>query len=265
MPHGRGRRWIVIDADAGPQISEITAPDLVPPLVLDGAFKLPRGKRLRKALLSGYLAASRWYSIHEQRLDEASLNADPIQQFRAWLNQARVAQADDPAAMTLATVGPEGQPSARVVLLKDVNEDGFVFFTNYKSQKGRELGVNARAALVFYWPQLHRQVRVTGRVAKTPVAESEAYFQSRLRRSQLSAWASWQSSTIADRQFLEARVRKLEARYPAGNLPLPPAWGGYRLRPESIEFWQGREDRLHERLRYTRQPGGRWRIDRLAP
>ena len=152
-----------------------------------------------------------------------------------------------------------------MVLLKDASEDGFVFYTNYESRKGHELTANARAALVFYWPQLERQVRITGEVVKTSRSESEAYFETRPRGSQLAAWASGQSSVIRDRAVLEARVKKLEAKYAGVNVPLPPNWGGYRLRPESIEFWQGRPNRLHDRLRYSRGPGGGWKIERLAP
>jgi pyridoxamine 5'-phosphate oxidase len=167
--------------------------------------------------------------------------------------------------MTLATTAADGQPSARIVLLKEVSQDGFVFYTNYGSRKGRELAVNPRAALVFYWPQLERQVRITGAVVKTSRSESEGYFQTRPRGSQLAAWASWQSSPIPDRDVLEARVKKLEAKYAGGSVPLPPNWGGYRLRAESIEFWQGRPNRLHDRLRYSREAGGGWKIERLAP
>jgi pyridoxamine 5'-phosphate oxidase len=167
--------------------------------------------------------------------------------------------------MTLATAAADGQPSARIVLLKEVNHDGFVFYTNYGSRKGRELAGNPRAALVFYWPQLERQVRITGAVLKTSRSESEAYFRTRPRGSQLAAWASRQSSPIPDRALLEARVKKLGAKYAGASVPLPPNWGGFRLRPESIEFWQGRPNRLHDRLRYSREPGGGWKIERLAP
>jgi pyridoxamine 5'-phosphate oxidase len=167
--------------------------------------------------------------------------------------------------MTLATTATDGQPSARIVLLKEVSQDGFVFYTNYESRKGRELAANPRAALVFYWPQLERQVRITGEVVKTSRSESEAYFQNRPRGSQIAAWASWQSSPIPDRGVLEARVEKLERKYAGVNVPLPPNWGGYRLRAESIEFWEGKPNRLHDRLRYTREAGGGWKIERLAP
>jgi pyridoxamine 5'-phosphate oxidase len=190
---------------------------------------------------------------------------DPILQFQNWLKQAKAAGISEPTAMTLATTAADGQPSARIVLLKEVSQDGFVFYTNYGSRKGRELVVNPRAAMVFYWPQLERQVRVTGAVVKTSRSESEAYFQTRPRGSQIAAWASWQSSPIPDRDLLEARVEKLEREYAGVNVPLPQNWGGYRLSPETIEFWQGRPNRLHDRLRYTRESGGGWKIERLAP
>jgi pyridoxamine 5'-phosphate oxidase len=189
---------------------------------------------------------------------------DPILQFQNWLKQAKAAGISEPTAMTLATTGADGQPSARIVLLKEVR-DGFVFYTNYGSRKGHELAANPRAALVFHWPQLERQVRITGAVVKTSRSESEAYFHTRPRGSQLAAWASSQSSVIPDREVLEARVKILEEKYAGTNVPLPPNWGGYRLRAESIEFWQGRPNRLHERLRYTREPGSAWKIERLAP
>jgi pyridoxamine 5'-phosphate oxidase len=190
---------------------------------------------------------------------------DPILQFQNWLKQATKAGISEPTAMTLATTSADGQPSARIVLLKEVSQDGFVFYTNYGSRKGRELAVNPRAALVFYWPQLERQVRITGTVVKTSRSQSKAYFQTRPRGSQLAAWASSQSSPIPDRALLEARVRKLKAKYAGASVPLPPNWGGYRLRPESIEFWLGKPNRLHDRLRYSREPGGGWKIERLAP
>ena len=198
-------------------------------------------------------------------LRASDLNPDPIAQFQQWFAEARSAGISNAEAMTLATVSRDGQPSARMVLLKEVSVDGFVFFTNYGSRKGHDLSENSRAALVFYWRELNRQVRIAGTVAKTSRAESEAYFLTRPRGAQLSAWASWQSSSIPDRQVLETRVAKLEAKYTGSSVPAPPNWGGYRLRPDSIEFWQGRPDRLHDRLRYSRGPGGHWRIERLAP
>ncbi len=198
-------------------------------------------------------------------LDERTLAPDPLRQFERWYAEARTAKACAPDAMTLATATRDGVPSARVVLLKGVDRRGFTFFTNYASQKGRELAENPRAALVFYWPELHRQVRVVGTVAKIPRAESERYFQTRPLGSRLGAWASPQSRVIASRAELDERFRALEAAYADQEIPLPPDWGGYRLAPDAIEFWQSRPNRLHDRLRYTRQPDGTWRIERLAP
>ena len=225
---------------------------------------------------TGYIVVPRrrteWQKLNDLRetyksasLAKADLDPDPIAQFQKWFAEARSSGIAEANAMALATVSSDGQPSARMVLLKEASRDGFVFFTNYRSRKGRELAGNPRASLIFYWPDLHRQVRVTGTVAKTSRAESEAYFRSRPRGAQLSAWASWQSSPVADREFLEARVRKLEAKYDGAEIPAPPAWGGYRLRAETIEFWQGRPNRLHDRLHYSRQNDGHWRIERLAP
>jgi len=203
---------------------------------------------------------------HRQRgLPDGDLDPDPIAQFEQWFAEARATGIADADAMTLATTSSDGQPSARMVLLKEVTPDGFVFFTNYRSRKGRELAANPRAALVFFWRELSRQVRITGTVTKTTRAEADQYFSSRPRGSQLSAWASWQSMPIADRQLLEDRVSKLESKHAGNSIPTPPGWGGYRLRPDSIEFWQGRPNRLHDRLLFTRDPAGGWRIQRLAP
>jgi pyridoxamine 5'-phosphate oxidase len=198
-------------------------------------------------------------------LSEGELAAGPIEQFRLWLDQAMAADPQEFTAMTLATADREGRPSARVVLLKGVDERGFVFYTNYESRKGRELLENPRAALVFYWAALDRQVRVEGRVERTSREESEAYFLSRPLGSRLGAWASPQSERISGREEIERRVEEVERRFPDGEVPLPDSWGGFRVRPEEIEFWQGRTSRLHDRLRYVRSGDEGWRVERLAP
>ncbi len=197
-------------------------------------------------------------------LREADAGPDPLALFRAWFAQAEAAALPQPEAMTLATATPDGRPAARVVLLRGLDERGFVFFTNYRSRKGEELAANPRAALVFFWSELHRQVRVEGRVEPVSAAESDAYFRTRPRGSRVGAWASPQSEVIADRAFLEERARAFAALYPGEDVPRPPHWGGYRVLPEVIEFWQGQPDRLHDRLRYRRE-GPAWVRERLAP
>jgi pyridoxamine 5'-phosphate oxidase len=203
-------------------------------------------------------------SIPASPLSEASLPADPLALFAAWMDEATEAGLRLPNAMTLATVNQEGQPSARMVLLKAVEHGGFVFYTNYESSKARDLDRSARAALLFHWNALERQVRIEGRVERVSAADSDAYFATRPLGSRYGAWASPQSAVIPDRAWLEERAREYRARYET-QVPRPPFWGGYRLLAESIEFWQGREDRLHDRLRYRRQANGGWTIERLAP
>jgi pyridoxamine 5'-phosphate oxidase len=198
------------------------------------------------------------------RLDETEVDPDPIRQFTRWFDDAHRAELPEPNAMTLATASADGTPSARIVLLKGVDERGFTFFTDYRSRKGRELEANPRAALVFHWGELERQVRITGAVTRVDREENEAYFLSRPRGSRLGAWTSHQSTVIASRADLEERLEAMAARFDGGDVPLPPYWGGFRVRPDAVEFWQGRENRLHDRVRYRREAGA-WRVERLSP
>ena len=198
-------------------------------------------------------------------LDEQLIDRDPIAQFQRWFADAGAAGLPLPEAMSLSTITPEGKPTARMVLLKRVDADGFVFFTNYRSAKARELAANPNASLVFFWPQLERQVRVEGVVSKTSAAESREYFATRPRGSQIGAWASPQSEVIVGREVLEQRRAELEDVYRDREIPWPEHWGGYCLKPERIEFWKGRRDRLHDRILYVRQSDGSWAIQRLAP
>jgi pyridoxamine 5'-phosphate oxidase len=197
-------------------------------------------------------------------LEASDLDPDPMKQFEQWLEQALAAGLVLPNTMALATATPDGRPSARMLLLKGLDERGFTFYTNYGSQKGTELAANPHAALVFYWAELERQVRVTGRAERVSRAESEAYFRTRPFGSRLGAWASPQSEVISGRAVLEDRVRELSLEHLGENVPLPPFWGGFRLYPDEVEFWQGRENRLHDRFRYRRQGNG-WIVERLAP
>jgi pyridoxamine 5'-phosphate oxidase len=228
----------------------------------------------------------REYNLTGLRLRD--LEDDPIDQFKRWFDQAMGARASgrirkffitlykrlllasgaellDLTAMTLATADKQGRPSARVVLLKGVDERGFIFYTNYESRKGQELAGNPQAALVLYWPDQERQVCIAGEISRLPAAESDAYFRSRPRGSRLAAWASKQSATVKDRAALEEKWKQLEAQYAEGEIPRPPFWGGYLLSPARMEFWQGRPNRLHDRFRYTRQPDKSWLIERLSP
>jgi pyridoxamine 5'-phosphate oxidase len=196
---------------------------------------------------------------------ESDVDADPFRQFHAWLEEALTGGLAEPNAMILATVSADGQPSARTVLLRGLDDTGFVFYTNYDSRKGRELAENPRAALVFYWPELQRQVRIEGTVERISPEESDQYWQTRPRDSQLGAWASAQSAVLPNRGVLEERFREVEKQYEGRDVPRPPNWGGYRVRPTVLEFWQGRPGRLHDRLCYRRLPTGGWKIERLAP
>jgi pyridoxamine 5'-phosphate oxidase len=202
----------------------------------------------------------------DRQLRRAELHRDPIAQFRAWLADAEASGVRLPNAMGLATADAEGRPSVRHVLLRSVDERGFAFFTNYDSRKARELAENRHGALVFLWKDLDRQVTVTGPVDRIARAESEAYFRTRPREARIGAWASRQSEVLASREELDARVAEAEARFRGEDVPLPPFWGGYRLRPETVEFWQGRLHRLHDRFRYARHASLKpWRIERLFP
>jgi pyridoxamine 5'-phosphate oxidase len=196
--------------------------------------------------------------------DSSGADPDPMERFRRWAELARTAGSRMADTAILATASPEGVPSARAVILRAFDHRGFVFFTNYESPKARDIQANPRGALVFLWPELHRQVRVSGPIERVSKTESEAYFLTRPPGHRLAAWASPQSRTIEDRRELEGAFEAARARFPGDEVPLPPFWGGFRVIPDSVEFWQGRENRLHDRVRYTRSAQG-WRIERLAP
>ncbi len=199
-----------------------------------------------------------------QPFDESQVAGDPITQFKKWFDEAARSEQPDAEAMTLSTATPDGRASARIVLLKGCDHRGFVFFTNYESRKSREMEINPRVALTFYWHALHRQVRIEGVAEKVTPEESEEYFQTRPRGSQIGAWASPQSEEISDRGELERRVSEIESLFRDRPIDRPPFWGGFRVRPDRVEFWQGRENRLHDRILYVLS-GGEWRISRLAP
>ena len=202
----------------------------------------------------------------QEGLDESDIDPDPFVQFDSWMRTALAAGLRMPNEMTLATADARGRPAARIVLLKGVDREGFTFFTNYASRKGKQLSENPHAALVFYWAELERQVDVTGRVVKISVEESDAYWRTRPPKSRRAAWASRQSEVIQSRAELEERVRAIEQRFPDDDdIPIPPHWGGFRLAPDTIEFWQGRPDRLHDRLIYRRVARMGWLIERLSP
>lgn len=197
-------------------------------------------------------------------LDETDVESDPIMQFEQWMKEAIDSQVPEPNAMTLSTVDMQNKPHSRVVLLKEVEDDHFVFYTNYSSEKGDEMDDNPNVSLCFLWLELERQVRIEGTVEKVPKEHSEEYFKERPYKSQLGALASNQSSVVPNREFLEERFKELEEKYPEGEVPMPEMWGGYKVKPEALEFWQGRRSRLHDRIKYEKV-GSKWDIKRLSP
>lgn len=205
-----------------------------------------------------------WYDFSKSRLDEKGVLPDPVLQFEKWFHEAVEAKVNDPNAMVLSTVDKHGKPSSRVMLLRYFSEKGFVFYTNYHSRKAKEIEQNPNACLNFFWPEVERQVRVEGKLEKQSEDESDIYFQSRPRTSQLGAWVSAQSSLLKSREDLDSSFHELEKKYEGKKIPRPPFWGGYRLMHEMAEFWQGRPSRLHDRIRYTAGPDG-WKIERLYP
>lgn len=216
--------------------------------------------------INSQLIANLREDYQRETLDISDVSTNPFTQFAKWFQAVLEAKLPEPNAMTLATATPSGKPSARMVLLKGFDENGFVFFTNYNSHKGQELIQNPQAALVFNWLELHRQVRIEGTVEKVSDEESTEYFQSRPKGSQIGAWASPQSSVIPNREVLEEKVAQLRQVYEhAEALPRPEHWGGFRVKPDRIEFWQGRPSRLHDRIQFSRQANGSWKIERLAP
>ena len=205
------------------------------------------------------------HDYEKASLDESAVAADPIAQFRTWFDQATAEGLPEPNAVTVSTATPEGRPSSRVVLMRGFDERGFVFYTNYQSRKGREIEENPHAAMCFFWQPMERQVRIEGRIEKTTEAESDDYFRGRPTGSKLGAWVSNQSGVVPGRSTLEAEMEAIKTRFPGEEIPRPPHWGGFRVVPESVEFWQGRRSRLHDRLVYRRADDGGWRVERLAP
>lgn len=204
------------------------------------------------------------HDFSRQNLDEKDVDANPVIQFSKWFREAVDAKVNEPNAMTLSTATIDGKPSSRILLLRNFNEEGFVFYTNYKSRKGEEISRNPNAALLFFWPELERQVRIEGILTKQTAEESDLYFISRPRASKLGAWTSAQSKVVASRKVLDEEYEKISKKYPDEQVPRPEYWGGYVLRPQSVEFWQGRPGRLHDRILYTEQNKS-WKIERLAP
>lgn len=204
------------------------------------------------------------HDFAKQTLDEKEVHSSPIAQFETWFKEAVDAKVNEPNAMTVSTATKEGKPSARILLLRNFSEEGFVYYTNYTSRKGRELTENPYCALLFFWPELERQVRIEGRIQQQTAEESEIYFNTRPRSSKLGAWTSEQSKVIANREVLNDLYSKLSEKYPNENVPRPPHWGGYLLKPATVEFWQGRPSRLHDRILYTSENDS-WKIERLAP
>ena len=200
-----------------------------------------------------------------EELVEKNVPSNPIPMFKRWFQEALKAEVLDVNALALASISASGKPSNRIVLLKGLDSRGFTFFTNYESRKGKELRQKPVASLLFFWPQLSRQIRIDGKVSKVSTHESDVYFKTRPRGSQLGAWASNQSQTVPNREYLEARMRALEEQFAGKTIPRPPYWGGFRLVPNTLEFWQGRPNRLHDRLQYQRKGQGGWKISRLAP
>lgn len=204
------------------------------------------------------------HDFSKQTLDEKDADKNPIDQFSKWFKEAVDSNVNEPNAMCLSTVSSEGKPSSRILLLRNFNENGFVFYTNYTSRKGEEISTNQNVALLFFWPELERQVRIEGKLSKQSSQESDLYFNSRPRTSKLGAWTSAQSKVIESRKVLDEEYKKLSEKYPGENVPRPDYWGGYILEPETLEFWQGRPSRLHDRILYTQDSKG-WKIERLAP